>query len=190
MVCWCNNLWDVGKERGRRGRADEKMPQQVGICEPHCWDNHCLPAPQHEQAGRKGTKWLGWKSCNTVSSSRSLQQEKGMCFFIQHVGIALKDLLDEHILNWGKNKMRREKYIILRTPPLSFDYFCYPSPLFPEPRHNKVSPRLCSHFEMLPFISVVVHWVNEFNITTEIEWLLNRLLVVICWKRGEQRGSF
>lgn len=58
------------------------------------------------------------------------------------------------------------------------------APSCQESHPTKGKARLVSHFKMLLFISVVVHWVNEFNVTTEIEWLFNRPLVVICWKRA------
>lgn len=89
-----------------------------------------------------------------------------------------------------QNKTPKQNIYFLKTPPLPFGCFCYSRPLSPEPRHKKGSPRLRSHFKMLLFISVVVHWVNEFNVTTEIEWLFNRPLVVICGKRVNGGVSF
>lgn len=96
---------------------------------------------------------------------------------VLHLGTALKDLLLEQAI---KEKIKFKKHVLLkRLLHFLLAIFCYPGPLFPEPRHEKGSPRLRSHFKMLLFISVVVHWVNEFNVTTEIEWLFNRPLVII-----------
>lgn len=71
---------------------------------------------------------------------------------------------------------------------LSLVHICCPYPSS-QPPLDKGRVRLGRHFKMLLFISVVVHWVNESNVTTEIEWLFNRPLVVICRNRANGGAS-
>lgn len=99
---------------------------------------------------------------------------------VWHLGTALKDLLPEQAI---KEKIKLKQYI-----PSKDSYFLLPKAPLPRACYKKGSPRLRYHFKMLLFISVVVHWVNEFNVTTEIEWLFNRPLVIIYvvkeWMEG------
>lgn len=98
-------FWDVGKKRGWRGCASEKVPQRSGICVPHRWDNHSLPAPQRARAGKKGTKSVsGTKAgqwggvLGTPSPAEEYVLPHTATVGIPNQGIALRHLLLERAI--------------------------------------------------------------------------------------------